>query len=161
MNPTNPTKTASIAELVAMVTPDKLGIVGQMNPPRIGVQAFSVFLEYRHFTPRDPVLNAKFEYALIHAPDEIIFSLILVPMSCRPVVEAIAAELRLRLADGVPHILGGLKPWHFPVDKPNVFTLEQQGGSFIYLNSPALYRAALAVEMEKCEQVFKNFERGL
>ena len=157
----NATTFATNAELSAMVTPDKLGIVGQMSPPRIGVNAFSVFLEFRHFTPRDPALNAKYEYALVKAPDGIVFFLILVPQSYRPVVDALLVELKLRLADGVPHILGNGKAWHFPVVKPNVFTLENLEGSFVYFNNPELFRQALAVEKDKIDEVFKNYDQGL
>jgi hypothetical protein len=145
-------------ELSALVTPDKLGVIGSFKSLRLGCGLFAVLLEHRHFSPRDRALNDQYEFHLVPAPDDLLFYLILVPGQYRETVDAVAQECRLRLVDGVPHIFGGGAVWDFPVNKPNVFTLENLEGSFVYMNNQKLLEAAFRVEQEKIDAVFAEFE---
>jgi hypothetical protein len=140
------TTTASMDHIRARVTPDKVGFIVMLRPFRIGGLAFLTFLEHRHFTPV-PLPCASFELAEIHW-EEMVFALCLIPASRRPLAEAIAQELGLRFANGVPHVFTRSGEFHFPIDKPNLFTVENIPGHFVYRNNPAQNKTAEDYEME-------------
>jgi hypothetical protein len=140
------TKPSSIAEIRKRVTPDKVGFVVGLQPFRTGGLAFLTFLEHRHFTPV-PLPRDDFELAEIHW-EETVFAVCLIPASMRPAAEQIARELGLRFADGVPHVFTAQGDQHFPIDLPNLFTVENIEGHFVYRNNPAERKTARDYELE-------------
>ncbi len=75
-------------------------------------------------------------------------ALVIIPRVHRPQAEWIAKQLGLRIANGVPHV-GSSKGWsHFPIDVPNLFTLENVPGHFVYQNRPDLEKKAYDFEDE-------------
>ena len=140
------------------VTPDKIGFIVMMEPRRVGGLAFLTFLEHRHFTP---VPLPKDDYELFQIQWEgTLLVLCLIPGSKRMEAHAIAKELGLRFADGVPHIISTGGAVHFPIDLPNVFTVENVPGHFVYKNNQAEQKTAFDYEDEAVErEVAKSMEK--
>jgi hypothetical protein len=95
---------------------------------RIGVQGFSTELEWTHFSPRGSP-NDLFDIDLVKWPDpDMVFIVISIPADYRPQAEALAEKWSLRIANGVPLVLTvGRQEW-FPIQGPNVWTLENRTG---------------------------------
>lgn len=140
------------------LTPDKIGFVCMIDPPRIGAAAFIAFLEHRYFTPV-PLPRDDFELAEVFWEEMVIFILV-IPGSYRAQAETIARELGLRFANGVPHVFSGAGERHFPVDVPNLFTLENIPGHFVYRNNPAERKTARDYELEAIDrEVARSMEK--
>jgi len=134
-------------------TSDDLGLVGMAGPPRPFVHLFFTVLEYRHFPPDNRVLNDEFKLASIKWGD-VVWMFVRVPASYRPQVEAVAAEMGLRLGDGLPTMLGGPDgPQRFPIDGDNVYTLENVGGSQVYQWTPQERDLALKDELARIQRI--------
>lgn len=145
------TTPAQFAELRQMITPDKIGFLVTMQPRRIGGYAFMSFLEHRWFTPV-PAPSKDYELARIEWEGMLLF-LCLIPKSKLPAAQAIARELGLRFADGVPHVISSQGVAVFPIDEPNVFTLENIPGHFVYRNNTAENKTADDYEDEAVDRV--------
>jgi len=132
-----------------------------LYPRRIGALSLLVFLEHRHFTPV-PVPREDFQLLDIHW-EGMRLALVIIPADKRSLADALIAELGLLAADGVPHVIDSAGAKHFPVDLPNLFTLENIDGHFVYRNDPTLNKtaddfeqeavdAAIAASVEKLQQ---------
>lgn len=147
----------SFEELKRRIRPDQTGFIVMLSPRRLGALAFIVFLEYRHFPPT-PV-NDEFQFALMNW-EGMRLGLVLIPTAKRGLADAIMSELGLRAANGVPHVISSTGSVHFPIDLPNVFTIENIAGHFVYKNDPVLHKSAFDFEGEACEREFQKFERS-
>lgn len=137
---------------------DVVGFILGGEPRRLGGRAFMTFLEYRHFPPRSPV-NA--EFCLVTMKWEgIIWNVVIIPKAKRGLADALMSELGLRAANGVPHVFTNQGQAHFPVDVPNLFTIENVAGHFVYRNEPASQKTAYDFEDEACDKVIAEHERA-
>lgn len=151
------TQTKSMAELKACITPDKIGFILMYAPRRIGVISFATFLEYRHFKPGTPA-NDQFEMALVKW-EQMNFAIVVIPRIHRNQAQWILKQLGLRLADGVPTVIESSGVKHFPIDLPNVFTVENIEGHFAYKNSADLTRTAQDFEDEAVAREIASHEQ--
>lgn len=144
----------TIEEMKAKITLDKIGFICCIAPRRIGVISFMTFLEYRHFKPGTPA-NELFQMALINW-ETMGFALVVIPWIHLEQAKWILKQLGLRVADGVPTLIhaGGVK--RFPIDLPNVFTVENIAGHFLYKNSPDLLKTAEDFEDEACQREIES-----
>lgn len=129
--------------LRSYLTPGKIGFVCQVNPPRLGVRAFIQELEYTHFPPLPH--NDEFQ-VWCELWEEIAWAVVVIPKEKRHLADPILAKLGLRVADGVPHVITLEETIPFPVNQPNLFTLEHVNRHFAYRNSPLEYVKALEAE---------------
>jgi len=136
-------------EIRRLLGPDKVGYILMLEPRRIGVLAFATFLEYRHFPPLPR--NDDFMMALLKW-EEMKWAIICIPRSQEHLVPPILAELGLRIADGVPTCISSAGTTFFPIQQPNVFTIENVAGHFVYKNDPASGKSALDFEDEAVER---------
>jgi hypothetical protein len=63
----------------------------------------------------------------------------------------------MRIADGVPVMLGGVEGKPFPANGENVFTLENAPGHPVYGNNPESYRQMMQSEEEELEAIQKKW----
>lgn len=124
-------KDATLEDVAEFVRdPRNVHYIGMLMPPRPGVRLFSTRLEYEHYVP-ETVRNELFKIALINWED-IIWILVSIPKEDAPLAEKIAEECGLRFADGVPTIFASEGLTQFPVNEPNLFTLENIPGHRVY-----------------------------
>ena len=100
--------------------PNKFYVVCMAN--RAGVRLFCTKLEYTHFPPRTAA-NKDFELAIMKWQG-LEFFVVRVPPSARPWCNKIAADLGMRLADGVPTMFDYKGSYSFPLQGDNIWTLE-------------------------------------
>lgn len=86
--------------------PSRLVVIALIDPPRPFVRKFFRRLEYEHFDPRDLTQNALFHVFLMKW-EGLTWCVAAFPQTYRSRAEALATECGLRLADGVPGMLGG------------------------------------------------------
>lgn len=152
---------ASIADIAGFLSPDRVGYVCCLMPRQPGRWAFLHFLEYRHFQYHTP---ERHEHMICHMVWEtMMFGIVIIPKVKEHLADGIMAELGLRAANGVPHVLvgeaGRLREAHFPIDKPNLFNVEHIEGHFVYHNNPALNKTAFDFEDEACERELNAWQR--
>lgn len=94
-------------------------VVMSMRP---NTRVWSMDLEYTHYVPDTP-RNDLFSFYQSKWQD-IHWSVISIPIEDRHLAEEMASKHNLRIADGIPVILGGEKPEAFPLKGDNVFTIE-------------------------------------
>lgn len=144
MNPNQSnTRPADLADFAKAITPDKVGYICMLNPRRIGVLAFITFLEYRHFPPKP--FNDDFQMALVRW-EMMEYAVVVIPRAKEDLARVILKELGLRIADGIPRCISSTGTCSFPIDLPNVFTIENVPGHFAYKNDPALEKTAFDCE---------------
>ncbi len=109
---------------------------------RPGCSEYFQALEQAWFTPSTP-LNYDFEYRLFKW-QEMLYEIGSVPLEKKHLCFEMAEKMGMRLANGVPHVLGGgltgklttlmdgVEAAVFPLSNPNTFTLESERGSPIY-----------------------------
>lgn len=112
---------SSLADLIQLDNdPTKFNIVCLLM--RNGALAFSSMLEFTHYPPGTPE-NDKF---IVHEVDfdgapMMVYT---IPIEDRPRAEAVASQLKMRLADGTPHMFGPNGVQTFPMKSKRVWTLE-------------------------------------
>lgn len=126
---------------------DKLFIVCMGGRP--GIQLFFTDLEYNHFIPGTPI-NDRFN-VLLEKWEGMAWVVIEVPMKYQSLVSEVAERNGMRIADGIPMILGE-DVSAFPLKGDNVFTLENAPDSVIYKGAEARAKFELA-ERAKCEAI--------
>jgi hypothetical protein len=165
------TTPVEIEELRAKLDPTKVGLLCILSPRRIGALSFIVFLEHRHFPPGTPE-NEHFNVVLM--PWEgMRFALVVIHKRHLPVADELARTLGLRRANGVPTLigenarlaaLGTTRPEdrrdekRFPLDLPNVFTMENIRGHFAYANDLATAKTAYDFEDEAIAREMESFK---
>lgn len=94
------------------------------------IQVFARALELRYFDPGTSLNDA---YGLVTAEWQgMVWRVVRIPGTCRVLADQVAAEFRLRLADGVPHVSLDSVWWRFPLSGPHVWALEGVKDSPIY-----------------------------
>jgi hypothetical protein len=121
------------------------------------------FLEYGYFVPDTPA-NAEFDVFQVPFA-QLFFFLVVIPKAKSGPAEQLMRKLGLRCADGVPLVIDGQSRHLFPLNLPNIFTLEPIPGHFLYANDPAQELVACAAEDRACEKVIaehlEKFKAGL
>ena len=117
----------------------KIGIIAMVARP--GVRSFLIATEWRHFCPLDDGLNAKFELVM-KKWQGMLFTVMIVPVEYKEKIDAIAAELHLKLVNGVPMIFGGEEGSSlFPIrcEDGRIFYVENSKGAAVYENGGDLF----------------------
>jgi hypothetical protein len=130
----------------------KTGLIG-MNG-RVGVRSFMVFFEHRYFPPGTS-WNSDFEYFLVKW-EMFLWEICIFPNGRLAKADALLAKLGLHRSDGVPMILDSEGKHSFPIQLPNIYTLENVRGHFIYENN-ATGKTALELEAEAVEREIQSF----
>jgi hypothetical protein len=155
--------------------PERLNIV--INCLRPGARLFCVKLEYEHYDPLDPQQNDKF-ILIMNKWRHLLITIVSVPATDRHIVEAVAKETGMRLADGTPfmvksdgvvQIMGNLRREKipeeyrhmadfFPMSTANCFGLENEPKSLVY---EGMVGAAHVTEYEeaKIDEIFAKFKQ--
>lgn len=159
-----------------LVNPSRVALVTMAN--RVGARVFMTFLEYKYFTPGTP-MNAHFRMACVTWA-EIKWFVIIIHKKHLEKADHLAKLFGLRRADGVPTVIywegydkvQGVAAVRdpatakkvapdlrevverFPLDAPNVWTMENIAGHFTYGNDKALEQKARDFEDQACEQLF-------
>lgn len=157
--PTQTTIETNLLEFAKKFIFNPHSVVLVMSTERIGVQSFCVYLELRRFPPGTP-LNQEYQLGFVQWED-LVWTLLVIPRCKLYQADELLAQLGLRRADGVPHLMvlseGGLRQAHFPIDRPNMFTIENIPGHFAYLNDPALNKTAEEFEAEAIKRERTEF----
>lgn len=112
---------------------DLLHLVGMLFPPRPGVRAFNVLLEYTHYAPGTDKNDNFIMHVLTWGDVNMRWSITSVPIDDKHLVEECVGSAGLRIADGVPTMFspdGSVLT--FPADGSTVFTLENTKGHAVY-----------------------------
>tara|TARA_B100000614_G_scaffold262909_1_gene300458 strand:- start:47558 stop:48061 length:504 start_codon:yes stop_codon:yes gene_type:complete len=121
-----PTTLAEITEFCN--SENRFNIIVMANRPC--VNWFCMKLEYENFVPGTPD-NDEFQFFQIKW-EEMTWFVISIPADKREVAEQVAAETGMRIADGIPTMLGPDGPSRFPIDGSNTFSIENAPDSKIY-----------------------------
>ena len=120
--------------------PKRINYVGAIQPPRPGVLLFSTLLEYTFFPPDKPEKSRLFSISFFKWGDvapgfTMVWSVITIPKEFEQHAKVCADKAGMRIADGVPTMLGGSKRIEkFIIDSPNTWTLENEKGHPVYKN---------------------------
>jgi hypothetical protein len=149
------TNTERLKEVAAELSREgnKIGLVGQVD--RVGVPSFSVFLEYRLFTPCTPQ-NDLLDICLVEW-ERLHWVILVFHKTHLPRVDELMKTLGLRRADGVPTMITHKGVTRFPANSDNVFTIENIKGHFTYRNDLTLHKTAQDFEMEAIDREFAEF----
>lgn len=127
--------------------PKYIHYVGMIAPPRPGVRLCAIKLEHTYFIPGTPS-NEEFLLRIFEWCG-MIWIMISIPREKSNLMEKVAAECGLRIADGVPTLIGSGAYNPFPFNDSSVFTLENIPGHPIYSNNPEVAeRILMEEEME-------------
>lgn len=107
---------------------DRLFLVCMLLRP--GVATFTTRLEFEHFPPLTAA-NAELDLYTVEWSD-LPWAVISIPKTKRHLAEEVAEQCGLRIADGIPWVIGGDGDQHFPLHGPNVFTMENVRESKVY-----------------------------
>lgn len=140
--------------------PTKFHVISQMHRP--GVRLFACKLEYTYYPPRSGK-NYKFEMSLLKWPEDfpMLWAIMTVPIEDRPYVEEIAAQCGLKLANGIPLVLGGGKEQWFPMKSDRVWSLENTPDHPVYSNNPAVLKELEEKEDAECMAIFNSDRQKL
>lgn len=135
--------------------PTRFHICGDMN--RIGVSLFMTKLEYTHYPPRSGK-NHLFEFRILKWPDDFPMYWVIasIPIEDREMAELLIPECGLRLANGIPMMLGGGKELVFPMSGDRVWCLENSSGHPIYNNNQAEIKKLKAEQDAEVEKILRN-----
>lgn len=138
------------------VNTNKFHVVCDLN--RLGARLFMTRLEYEHFSPFGEE-NDLLDVSMIDWPKDdfkIRWVIISVPIEYKEHVYKIATECSLRIADGVPTVLGGGKVETFPVNGPTVYTIEYTSDNPVYNQNQKEIDNLKNEEKKKCEEIIEN-----
>lgn len=157
--------TSGYGPLVALADdPNTVNIIGQST--RLGVQLFVVKLEYEHFPPRSP-RNKLYNFTFVKWPEpengwpELLWFVVSIPKEDYATAEQVAAEVGLKIKDGVPVMMDHQGDHVFPISGPNCFALESNPQSKIYENDPAVLKRLRDGEMAECQKIINGDEQKL
>ena len=117
--------------------PKNIHYICMTVPPRPGCHLFCTILEYKFYPPNTDK-NKEFILQIIKWKVdgmEMIYTIVSIPEKEKAYAEAVAKMVGMRIANGVPTMLGGGKPHFFPINVPNAFTIENEPGHPIYSSS--------------------------
>lgn len=135
--------------------PKYIHYVGIINPPRPGVRLCALKLEHTYFIPGTPS-NDEFLLRVLEWCG-VVWIIISIPKNKSSFMEKVAAECGLRIANGIPTLIGGGATDSFPVNNDNVFTLENASGHPIYSNDFAKLEQILGEEEAEMEAIEKKW----
>ncbi len=118
---------------------------------RSGVKKFTTKLEFTHYKPgtsRNDLLSIR-----ILAWNDLTWFVISVPSKEKHLLDDVLILCGLRVADGVPMILGAGCRAQFPITGDNVFTLENVSGHPVYCNDDAINQAMHIAERQAVEKI--------
>jgi hypothetical protein len=100
---------------------------------RPGAQWFMRHLELKFYRPETP-RNRLLDMILLKWPDDMpmLWAICRIPMSEKQNLYDAAKATGMRVGDGIPQMFGGNGIEKFPLDGPNVFTLENSRESILY-----------------------------
>lgn len=125
---------------------DFIHYIGMVNPPRPGVQECLTALEYTYFLP-GTVLNDEFQLTVVEWND-IGWVIVSIPLTKASLMETVAHQCGLRIADGIPMMITGEGSERFPFANKNTYVLENQSGHPVYRNDPVVNEQLHNAEME-------------
>lgn len=151
-----PIRNESKAELEEFLrNQDYISFVGMIAPRRPGVQLCFVTLEYRYYIPDTP-RNEKY-FLRIFEWQNTVWAMVSIPREDKHLMEEVAAECGLRIADGIPHMISAEGVIPFPAGTNNVFTLENISGHEVYENDPQKNLLLMQDERAKIEKIFADW----
>lgn len=130
---------------------DLVHYIGMVNPPRPGIRECFTTLEYIHFPP-GTALNDEFQLAVVEWND-IGWIIVSIPLTKASLMETVARQCGLRVADGIPMMVTGEGFERFPFTNGNTYVLENQSGHPIYRNDPIVNKQLHNAEMETVERI--------
>ena len=128
--------------------------VGMLVPPRPGVAECMTLVEHTHFKPGTEK-NELFIMRIIEW-SEMVWVMMSIPHEDKSLVEKIAKECGLRIANGVPTAFTRDSIQQFPVNNERIFTFENVSGHPIYRNDPGLDKTIFDAEKETMEKISKH-----
>ena len=127
---------------------------------RPGAKLFNTQLEFENFPP-DKSLNNLFVFGLVKWENQT-WVVSGIPVEYRTIAEQVAKDAGLRIADGVPTLaMDGKLVSQFPLNKSNVYTLENTPESGIYRYNKELMAAAKAQNREKVAVIIAEEQKML
>ena len=132
---------------------------GMIMPARPGVRLFAVKLEYFHFEPGTPK-NDEFILHVINWQGTS-WAVTSIPKEYMELARNIAAEVGLRIADGVPHLMIVGQVCKFPMDSESVFTLENVPGHAVYKNDQNIEVDLLTQEDSVIEEIVEKHRSSI
>lgn len=97
--------------------------VGMIAPPRPGVRLCITKLEHEHYPPGSDLNNDFF--MRLRKWEDILWAIVSIPKNDIEIMQNVAKETGLKIADGLPCIISSGKMKRFPIkNSKNVFTLE-------------------------------------
>ena len=109
---------------------------GVLQPYRPGVVECINVLEHKYYKP-GTYRNELYILRYI-AWNETVWMLLSIPFEEKLIMEKVCKQCGLRVADGIPTMIGGGKVSYFPANIDKVFTLENQPGHPAYRNDSKL-----------------------
>ena len=124
---------------------------------RPGIQECATKLEHMHYKPLTPRNDLMSLRALLW--NEIPWFVISVPTEEKHLLEELVGTCGLRVANGIPMMLGAGCRERFPISGENVFTLENVAGHPVYRNDDTINHAMHVMEEEAAEQIREGKDR--
>jgi len=143
-----------VAEFVK--DPRNVHYIGMLVPPRPGFRLFITRLEYEHYVP-DTVRNELLKLAIIDW-ESMIWAMVSIPKKEVPLAEKIAGECGLRIVNGVPTFIDKTGISQFPVNEPNLFTLENIPGHQIYGQNQTRFLEIIEGESRKVNLIVARWQ---
>ncbi len=137
-----------IAVLAKQLVADTGSVTLILDPRRPGVVRYVTRLEWEHFPPSDPMRSALLRNHWLHWLGQP-WQLYTVPAAEQAVLDLVAAETEMRIADGIPtaFVPPSGKPDIFPIRHRRACCLENAPDSPMY-GDPEGYRRLEAAEVD-------------
>lgn len=132
--------------------PTKISYVVLLD--RLGAYECIVRLEYTHYQPKTD-RNDLFGLVLVQWQG-VHWAIITIPKEEAPLMQEVADQCGLRVANGVPTMIGGGGIARFPVDGDNIFTLENKPDHPVYQGNPEKIAALRARENATVEGILNR-----
>lgn len=128
--------------------------IGMFLPPRPGVMEWMASVEERHFQPGTG-RNELFIVRFIKW-NGLVWIMTSIPIEDKKLVEGIAKECGLRIANGVPMMFTPDNTHAFPVNNERIFTFENLPGHPVYRNDPLTTKTIFEAEFETVKKITKR-----
>lgn len=112
---------------------------------RWGSQAFMTAIEYKFFNPNNADLNKLIDVWPVEFAGTLHF-VVGVPMAYAEKVKQIALDMGLKVCEGTPTHIHDKQTVYFPLNGPNVWTLENQ-------KRPFFHKIPYLSENQECEMI--------
>ncbi len=128
--------------------------LGMIFPRRPGVFLFATKMEYMYFPP-----NTEKNEEFIFGTSELggtIWAMMGIPKENLSLAKEMAGESGLRIADGIPHLISGEKITSFPIDRKNIFSLENTEGHKVYGSNQQGIDKIIKEEDQEIKRIVEN-----